>query len=100
MKSLCALLEGIERVLEGFESGIIAINQIDGTDVSDIDHSYLKILIPKQMLERLPIALTQVKAGSTSENILSYIRQFMYYLYQARKITTKVCNNITNSIEL
>ena len=52
------------------------------------------------MLERLPIALTQVKAGSTSENILSYIRQFMYYLYQARKITAKVRNNITNSIEL
>ena len=28
----------------------------------------LKILTPKQMLQRLPIALAQVKAGNTSEN--------------------------------
>ena len=28
----------------------------------------LKILTPKQMLQRLPIALTQVKVGNTSEN--------------------------------
>ena len=30
----------------------------------------LKILTPKQMLQRLPIALAQVKAGNTSENLL------------------------------
>ena len=28
-----------------------------------------KILIPKQMLQRLPIALAQVKAGNDSENL-------------------------------
>ena len=28
----------------------------------------LKILTPKQMLQRLPIALAQVKAGDNSEN--------------------------------
>ena len=32
------------------------------------DHSNLKILSPKQMLQRLPIALAQVKAANTSEN--------------------------------
>ena len=35
----------------------------------------LKILTPKQMLQRLPIALAQVKAGNTSENLLNEIRQ-------------------------
>ena len=30
----------------------------------------LKILIPKQMFQRLPIALAQVKAGNTSENMI------------------------------
>ena len=35
------------------------------------DNSNLKILTPKQMLQRLPIALAQVKAGNTSENLLS-----------------------------
>ena len=34
----------------------------------------LKILIPKQMLQRLPIALAQVKAGSNSESSLNEIK--------------------------
>ena len=33
-----------------------------------------KILTLKQMLQRLPIALAQVKAGNTSENLLNEIR--------------------------
>ena len=35
----------------------------------------LKILTPKQMLQRLPIALAQVKAGNNSENLLNEIRK-------------------------
>ena len=35
----------------------------------------------KQMLERLPTALAQVKAGNISENLLNEIRQIIYYLY-------------------
>ena len=35
----------------------------------------LKIITPKQMLQRLPIALAQVKAGNTSENLLNQMRQ-------------------------
>ena len=34
----------------------------------------LKILTPKQMLQRLPIALAQVKAGNSSESLLNKIR--------------------------
>ena len=41
----------------------------------------LKILTRKQMLQKLPIALMQVKAGSTSENLLNEIRQIIYLLY-------------------
>ena len=33
--------------------------------------SGLKILSPKQMLQRLQIALAQVKAGNTYENLLN-----------------------------
>ena len=40
----------------------------------------LKILTPKQMLQRLPIALAQVKASNTSENLLNEIRQIIYSL--------------------
>ena len=37
----------------------------------------LKILTPKQMIQRLPIALAQVKAGNNSENLLNEIRQIV-----------------------
>ena len=46
-----------------------------------IDGEEFKILTPKQMLQRLPIALVQVKAGNTSENLLNEIRQIIYSLY-------------------
>ena len=35
----------------------------------------IKILTLKQMLQRLPIALTQIKAGNNSQNLLNEIRQ-------------------------
>ena len=41
----------------------------------------LKILTPEEMLQRLPIAFAQMKAGN-------------YSLHQSKKITKKVYNNI------
>ena len=52
------------------------------------------------MLHRLPIALAQVKAGNTSENLLNEIKQIIYSLYRAKEITKKVYNNIMNSIKV
>ena len=52
------------------------------------------------MLQRLPIALAQVKTGNNSETLLNEIRQIIYSLYQSKKITKKVWNNIIESIEL
>ena len=60
----------------------------------------LKILSPKQMLQRLPIAMAQVKACKTSENLLNEIRQTIYSLYWTKEITKKVYNNIMNLIKL
>ena len=54
----------------------------------------LKILTSKQMLQRLPITLAQVKAGNNSENLLNEIKQIVYSLYQSKEITKKVCNNL------
>ena len=58
----------------------------------------LKILTPKQMLQRLPIALAQVKAGNNSESLLNEIRQIVYSLYQSKQITKKLYNNLIKSI--
>ena len=58
----------------------------------------LKILTPKQMLQRLPIALAQVKAGNNSKSLLNEIRKIVYSLYQSKQITKKVYNSIIKSI--
>ena len=54
----------------------------------------LKILTPKQVLQRLPIALAHVKAGNNSESFLNEIRQIVYSSYQSKQITKKVYNTI------
>ena len=64
------------------------------------DGTGLKILTPKQMLQRLPIALAQVKAGNNPESLLNEVRQILYSLYQSKEITRKVYNNIINSIQI
>ena len=60
----------------------------------------LKTLTPKQMLQRLPTNLAQVKAGKSSESLLNKIRQIIYSLYSSKEITKKICNNIIKSIQL
>ena len=50
------------------------------------------------MLQRLPIALAQVKAGNNLENLLNEIRQIIYSLYQSNEITKKVYNDLMESL--
>ena len=52
------------------------------------------------MLQRLPIAFAQVKAGNNLENVLNEMRQTDYSLYQLKEITKKLYNNIIKSIQL
>ena len=103
-KNLYAPFDDRERVLDVFESKILPI-KIEGTNFSDLpsqdkvsEHSNLRILSPKKMLPKLQIALTQLKPGNTSENLLNEIRQIIYFLYEAKAITKKVYNNIMNLI--
>ena len=79
-----ALSEGYELTLNAFKSGIFLIKTTQSEG--------LKISTPKQVLQRLTIALAhgkQVKAGSTSENLLNEIRQIIYSLYWANEFTKK-----------
>ena len=47
------------------------------------------------MLQRLPIALAQLKGGNTSENLLNEIQKIILYIEQK-----KVYNSIMNSIQI
>ena len=57
----------------------------------------LKILTPKQMLLRLPIAIVLVKVGDTSENLVNEIRQIIYSLHREKEFTKTVYNNIMHN---
>ena len=96
-KNLRNFLNAREMVLNGFKSKIFLTKSI-GTGILNTDNSKLKILTPKQMFQRLPIALAQVKAGNNSEKLLNEIRQILYSLYQAKEITKKAYNNLMKSL--
>ena len=59
-----------------------------------------QIITPKRMLQRLPIALAQIRSGNNLESLLNEIRQIVYSLYQSKEITKKVYNNIFKSIKV
>ena len=84
-KNLC---NGRELVINAFKSRLFPLK------------STTRILTPKQLLQELPIALAQVKAGNNSESLLNEIRQVAYSLYQSKEITKKVYNNVIKSIHL
>ena len=47
---------------------------------SDLD-KHIKILTPKQMLQRLSLSIAQGKAGNTFEHLLNEIKQIIYSLH-------------------
>ena len=49
----------------------------------------LKVLTPKQMLQRLSTALAHVKGDNISENLLNEIRPITHSLYQVKKTNNK-----------
>ena len=51
------------------------------------------------MLQRLQIALAQIKEGNNSESLLNEIRQIVYSLYQSKEITKNLYNNKMKSIK-
>ena len=75
------LYYGRELVINAFKSGLFPLKSTAWTG--------LKILTPKQILQRLTIALAKVKAVNNSESLLNEIRQIVYSLYQSKQITKK-----------
>ena len=61
---------------------------------------WFKILTPKQMIQKLLIALAQVKAGNASEKLLNEIEKTLYSLYRPKEIIKKVYNNIIDPVKL
>ena len=94
LNNLSNFFDAREMVHNGFKRKIF----LTKSKGSGILNTKLKILMPKQMLQRLPIALAQVQAGNNSKNLLNEIRQIVYYLYQSKEIIKKVYNNLIKSL--
>ena len=99
LKNLYKFWDGREKILDAFESKIFS-KKSKGAGILNLDNSRLKILSPKQMLQRLPVALPQVKACNNFESLLNEIRKSVYSLCQLKQITKKVYNNIIKSINI
>ena len=54
--------------------------------------THIKVLAPKQMLQRLPKGLVKecTSKSNSTENLLNEIRQVIYSLYRAKEITKQV----------
>ena len=81
--------EGTEKIIDSFESKIFSIKSKDA-GILNPNHSKFKILTHKKMLQALPTALAQIKAGNYSESLLNEIRQIVHSLYQSKQINKKV----------
>ena len=57
----------------------------------------LKLLTPDQILSRLSISLTQLKAGNNSEKPKNEIGQLLYSLYRSKKLNKTIYNNSINT---
>ena len=69
-----------------------------GNIVSRAKGEGLKTLTNKQMLNRLPILLAQIKAGNNSKSLKNELRQIMYSLYRSKVLTKTVYNNLIKVI--
>ena len=93
------LYDSRQKIIDLFNSySKIRSEAIYKSNQNETKEKGLKILTPKQMLQRLPIAFAQVKTGTNSENLLNEIMQIIYSLYQSKEITKIVYNNLMKSL--
>ena len=71
-------------VVDAFKSMIFWILTGEGTGRPSNLALCLKILTPKQKLQRSPKALAQGKPGNISGTLLNGIPQIIYFLYGAK----------------
>ena len=98
MKICIIFFDGREKFIDAFAGKIFSIKSKEAGFLY-LNHSKLKILTHKKMLQRLPIALAQIKADNNSESLLNEIRQVVYSLYQSKQVTKKLYNNIIKSTD-
>ena len=86
MKNIKTLYEQQEKVIKLFNN----YSEIVSEATYKTKYGGLKMSTPKKMLQRILTAVSQVKAGNTSEKLLNQIRHIIYSLYREKEITKNV----------
>ena len=89
--------KNVRKYVKGLKDIADLYNLKSGSDTSKKGEG-LKILTNKQMLNRLPILLTQIQAGNNSKSLKNKLRQILYLLYRSKVLTKTVYNNLIKSI--
>ena len=84
-KSLYSLLEGRERILNGFENKIFPLPTIEGIGGPSDFALGFNILTFRQMFQRLAIAIAQARASNTTEKLSNQIPRIIYSLYCSKE---------------
>ena len=58
----------------------------------------LKIVTPSELITRLSILLSQLKAGNNSQKLKHEIQRIVYSLYRSENVSKPIYNHLTNSI--
>ena len=91
-------ISGDEKDNKGLNKILEIVKDILNFNKENQEGKALKILIPNQMLSRLPITLAQLKAGNNSEKLKNEIRQLLYSHYHSKNMTKQVYTNLINYI--
>ena len=86
-KELKYIVKELERAIFGYDY-----------ENEELSGSGLKILTTKQMINRLPILLAQIQAGTNLTKIKNEARQILYLLYRSGVLTKTVYNNIIKAL--
>ena len=84
-------------------------NDVENVDIRDmpgleseedtaIKGTGLKIMIPSQLITRLPILLAQKQAGNSSQKLDNEIIQIIYSFYRSKNLSKTVYNRLINNI--
>ena len=87
-----------EREVERPDKIVEIVEEILKFNKQNQEGKSIKILTPNQVLSRLPISLSQLKAGNNSEKLKNKIRRLLYSLYRSKNITKQVYNNLIKPI--
>ena len=58
----------------------------------------VKIMTASKLITRLPILLSQVKAGNNSQKLKNEIRQILSFLYRSKNLSKTIYNHLINTI--